>query len=107
MDVSSGELVSPVVCAVTQGTGPSVLPCSMGRVSKSHFVVVSAACRPLLSPLLIEVDLRLRRQGVGALSVVWAACPAAMDKVLALKGFDGNQRRTILWEMWRMAHIFA
>ncbi|ORC87083.1 uncharacterized protein TM35_000242330 [Trypanosoma theileri] len=106
VDEASGEFVSPVVCVMNQGSGPSGLLSSITHGSTSH-VTVGAACRPLLSPLLTEVDLRLRRQGLGALSDLWAACPEAMDKVLALTGFDGNQRRTILWEVRRMAYFSA
>ncbi|KEG05523.1 hypothetical protein DQ04_20951000, partial [Trypanosoma grayi] len=71
------------------------------------YSAVDAAWRPLLSPLLTEVDLRLRRQRLGALSDIWAASPAAMDRVLALAGFATAQRETILWEMQRMLRFSA
>ncbi|RNE97104.1 hypothetical protein TraAM80_09547 [Trypanosoma rangeli] len=57
---------------------------------------------PLLSPLILEVDICLRRQRLGGLSEIWAASPTAIDMVLERAGFNAAQRRTITWELQRM-----
>ncbi|KAK7194307.1 hypothetical protein NESM_000345700 [Novymonas esmeraldas] len=60
---------------------------------------------PLLTPLLHEVDARLRPCGLPTMAELWSWGVADQEEVLRFAGFTRAQRQTILWELERMTRV--